>query len=214
MAGAHGIGDSAAEYESRWSDAYTPLAFGGTDFGILNGCGWLRRMWDRGKVAIVCNALNASSRNHTHGLVVLEHGDRTLGPNDSEGSGWGGRLAACCRRTRTRAHGDSESLLLWTESCGRPQSRQLEHDRRARHAGPYPVSSRPGNGLQRGAHQPQPESLLRSDAHRNASRFGISSLCRRRAHPARARRAYRRAACHRSPCRPSSRRSTTASSRS
>jgi uncharacterized protein (DUF1501 family) len=94
MAGAHGIGDSAAEYESRWSDAYTPLAFGGTDFGILNGCGWLRRMWDRGKVAIVCNALNASSRNHTHGLVVLEHGDRTLGPNDSEGSGWGGRLAA------------------------------------------------------------------------------------------------------------------------
>jgi uncharacterized protein (DUF1501 family) len=94
MAGAHGIGDSAAEYESRWAEAYTPLSFGGTQFGILNGCEWLRRMWDRGKVAIVCNVLNASSRNHTHGPVVLEHGDRTLGPNDSEGSGWGGRLAA------------------------------------------------------------------------------------------------------------------------
>src|SRR5262245_38075795 len=42
MAAAHAIGESAAEYESRWNDAYTPLAFGGTDFGILNGCGWLR----------------------------------------------------------------------------------------------------------------------------------------------------------------------------
>src|SRR5262249_22266872 len=25
---------------------------------------------------------------------VLEHGDRSLGPNESEGSGWGGRLAS------------------------------------------------------------------------------------------------------------------------
>jgi uncharacterized protein (DUF1501 family) len=94
MAGAHGIGNSGAEYESRWIDAYAPLGFGDTSFGILGGCGWLQRMWDRGKVAIVCNVLGASSRNHSHGLVVLQHGDRALGPNDSDGSGWGGRLAA------------------------------------------------------------------------------------------------------------------------
>ena len=94
MAPAHEIGDSAAEYESRWSGAYTPLAFGDTSFGVLNDCAWLRRMWDRGKVAIVCNVLSASSRNHAHGLIVLEHGDRGLGPNDQDGSGWGGRLAA------------------------------------------------------------------------------------------------------------------------
>jgi uncharacterized protein (DUF1501 family) len=94
MAGAHAIGDSAAEFEARWNEAYTPVDFGGTSFGILDSCAWLRRMWDRGKVAVICNVLGATSRNHAHGLVILEHGDRGLGPNDQEGSGWGGRLAA------------------------------------------------------------------------------------------------------------------------
>jgi uncharacterized protein (DUF1501 family) len=94
MANAHGIGASAAAYEARWNDAYTPLSWGGTQFGILDECAWLRRMWDRGKVAIVNNVYGASSRNHAHGLVVLNHGDRALGPNDQNGSGWGGRLAA------------------------------------------------------------------------------------------------------------------------
>ena len=94
MAAAHAVGDSAAELEARWNDAYTPLDFNGTSFGILDGCGWLQRMWDRGKVAVVCNVLSATSRNHAHGLIVLEHGDRGLGPNDQEGSGWGGRLGA------------------------------------------------------------------------------------------------------------------------
>ena len=94
MANAHGIADSNSAYQARWNDAYTPLSAGNTDFGMLNSCGWLQRMWDRGKVAIVSNVYGAASRNHAHGLIVLNHGDRSLGPNDQEGSGWGGRLAA------------------------------------------------------------------------------------------------------------------------
>lgn len=94
MCAAHEIDPTPAAWEARWNDAYTPLSDATTQFGLLNGCGWLQRMWDRGKVAIVCNVLGASSRNHAHGAIVLNHGDRSLGPNDQGRSGWGGRLAA------------------------------------------------------------------------------------------------------------------------
>lgn len=92
-AGAHAIANSVSAYQARWNDDYFHLNDGSIDFGILKTCGWLKRMWDAGNVAIICNAVGAQTRNHVHGQLVLDQGNLTSGPNDANRSGWGGRLA-------------------------------------------------------------------------------------------------------------------------
>ena len=47
-AGSHSIGSSPAELQARWDNDYFKVSDGGTDFGILNNSGWLKRMWDQG----------------------------------------------------------------------------------------------------------------------------------------------------------------------
>lgn len=91
MSAAHGIAGSASAWEQRWNDEYTPLDDG--SFGLLSSCGWLRRMWLAGNVALVSNVYGSDSRNHAHASLVLEQGNRSSGPADSQRSGWGGRLA-------------------------------------------------------------------------------------------------------------------------
>ena len=94
MSAAHELADNAAAWEQRWHSDYTPASHNGTNFGILDGCGWLRSMWDQGHVAIVSNVLGSSSRDHAFASIVLDQGNRSSGPADVRRSGWGGRLAA------------------------------------------------------------------------------------------------------------------------
>ena len=93
-AASHAIGQSANAYETRWNDDYFHVAEGSTQFGILGSCGWLARMWDAGKVAVICNAVGATTRDHAHCELVMDQGNLTSGPNDRNRSGWGGRLSA------------------------------------------------------------------------------------------------------------------------
>ena len=92
-AAAHGVGTSPAAWQARWENDYLPAAQGATRFGIHAGCGWLDRMWNSGKLAIVSNVFGSTSRDHAHSIRVMEQGDRRLGPNEPLRSGWGGRLA-------------------------------------------------------------------------------------------------------------------------
>ncbi len=88
---AHAIGGSQSAQQQRWQDDFFHLSHNGTQFGILKRCGWLKDMWDQGHVAIVNNAVGASSRNHDHATRVMELGNADAQP-EAEGSGWGGRL--------------------------------------------------------------------------------------------------------------------------
>ncbi len=92
-AGVHAIADSASAYQTRWNDDYFSISEGNVNFGILKKCGWLKRMWDAGNVAVISNAIGARTRNHEHSQLVLDQGNLTSGPNDANRSGWGGRLA-------------------------------------------------------------------------------------------------------------------------
>ena len=60
-------------------------------------------MWDKGNLAIICNALGSTSRDHEQAILAMDQGNLTSGPNDSLRSGWGGRLAQS-------ANGNSISL--------------------------------------------------------------------------------------------------------
>lgn len=91
---AHAIADAASAYQARWNNDYFHVSHGQTQFGILKSCGWLKRMWDAGNVAVICNAVGAKTRDHAHCQLVLDQGNITSGPNDFNRSGWGGRLAA------------------------------------------------------------------------------------------------------------------------
>lgn len=91
---AHSIGDTVAAWEQRWQNDYFDVSDGETQFGILKSCGWLKRMWDAGNVAIICNAVGARTRDHYHCQLVLDQGNMTSDPNDFDRPGWGGRLSA------------------------------------------------------------------------------------------------------------------------
>jgi len=93
-AGSHSIDQSATAYESRWNNDYMHTLDGSTEFGILGKCGWLKRMWDAGNVAIISNAVGGTTRNHPHCTLIMEQGNLSSGSNDFDRSGWGGRLAA------------------------------------------------------------------------------------------------------------------------
>tara|TARA_B100000745_G_scaffold300504_1_gene254797 strand:+ start:3922 stop:5316 length:1395 start_codon:yes stop_codon:yes gene_type:complete len=93
-ASSHGIAATEEAAQARWANSYTPVSHNGTQFGILNSCGWLKSMWDAGNVAIVNNVYGTNSRNHEHALLVWEHGDALTEPNHATKPGWGGKLAA------------------------------------------------------------------------------------------------------------------------
>jgi uncharacterized protein (DUF1501 family) len=84
---------SATDWEQRWVNDYHAVADGSSAFGILRRCGWLKRQWDAGNVAIICNAVGSTSRNHAQSIMIMDRGDVTLEAQDIGGSGWGGRAA-------------------------------------------------------------------------------------------------------------------------
>ncbi|MCF7984575.1 MAG: DUF1501 domain-containing protein [Thiohalocapsa sp.] len=89
---AFGIGDTEAALQRHWNTHFTPASSGATRFGIMKSCGWLASQWRQGNVAIVCNTFGSDSRDHHHGILVMDLGDIHAGKLD-QGSGWGGRLA-------------------------------------------------------------------------------------------------------------------------
>lgn len=93
-AGVHSIGQSSSAYQSRWTNDYFHVSDGPTEFGILARCGWLKRMWDAGNIAIVSNVVGGTDRNHSHCQLIMNQGNLSTGPNDFGRSGWGGRLAS------------------------------------------------------------------------------------------------------------------------
>lgn len=92
-AGAQSLADSASAFKTRWNDGYFPVSHGSVEFGILKSCGWLKRMWDAGSVAIVANVVGGTSRNHAHCELVMDQGNPDAGVLDADRPGWGGKLA-------------------------------------------------------------------------------------------------------------------------
>ncbi|WP_179958177.1 hypothetical protein [Chitinimonas arctica] len=89
-AASHGIpAGSNQAVAARFAAAYVTANANGTQFGILKKCGWLKTMWDAGKVAIIHNVLGASSRDHAHAQLVMNHGDRNTLPTQFGKPGWG-----------------------------------------------------------------------------------------------------------------------------
>jgi len=93
-AASFGISGSASAMSRHWNDAFYHRSGNGHSFGILKKAVWLKDMWDAGNVAIVNNVIGSDSRDHSHGILVMDQGLRSSGPNDHTRSGWGGRLAA------------------------------------------------------------------------------------------------------------------------
>lgn len=96
----HRTGDSPSSWATRWNDHYYPITINapGTPnhnvtFGIWREAGWLIDMFERGNVAIICNAVGGLNRAHDHSTLILNQGDLSAGSQDFEHSGWGGRLA-------------------------------------------------------------------------------------------------------------------------
>lgn len=90
-----GGGDfSASAAQQFFSNTYDLLNQGNVGFGIHKRCGWLKAMWQQGKVAVLCNVLGATSRDHDHAAHVYEHGDRSTTALQTGKPGWGGRLVA------------------------------------------------------------------------------------------------------------------------
>lgn len=92
-AASHAIGNDPSAYQARWLNDYFHVSDGSASFGILGSCGWLKRMWDAGHVAIICNTSLGEDRDHEHCQLILDQGDPTSSLNEMEKSGWGGRLA-------------------------------------------------------------------------------------------------------------------------
>jgi len=92
-AGAHSIAESSSAYQARWENDYLHASDGQTKFGILAKCGWLKRMWDAGNVAVISNTVGGTTRNHPHCELIMNQGNLSSSPTDSERSGWGGSLA-------------------------------------------------------------------------------------------------------------------------
>ena len=99
-AGAHSLEQASSTYQARWTDDYFHVSDGATEFGILRKCGWLKRMWDSGKVAIISNAVGGTTRNHLHCQLIMHQGNPGSSPNDTWGwcatsGAWTGCSSIC-----------------------------------------------------------------------------------------------------------------------
>lgn len=78
--------------DAQWKQ-YLRTESNGVVFGIHPKAAWLKSYFDEGKVAIVCNVLHSTNRDHRHSLLVFESGDYGTDENNRNRDGWGGRLA-------------------------------------------------------------------------------------------------------------------------
>jgi len=90
---AHGIGGNESAWQARWNNDFYHHSDGGVEFGILQEAGWLNSMYADGNVALVCNAVGSSSRDHSLSERIMDYGTLETDIYDLNRSGWGGRLA-------------------------------------------------------------------------------------------------------------------------
>lgn len=92
-----------SSYDDMFNDLYAPAIVNtsmngensdlpGQDFGIHESCGWLRSMYDQGKVAIIANAMCSSNRRHDQSILNAEAGDPAYNTLTQDRDGWGGRV--------------------------------------------------------------------------------------------------------------------------
>lgn len=93
-AGSHAIENNTNAFDARWNQDYHPVGYGAVEFGILKSCGWLKRMWDAGQVAIVSNVLVGTKRDHSLATLMMDQADPYAHILDIQRAGWGGKLAA------------------------------------------------------------------------------------------------------------------------
>lgn len=92
-ASSHAIEDNPQACATRWNQDYYPVGYGAVEFGILKSCGWLKRMWDAGQVAIVSNVLVGTKPDHSLATLKMDQADPNAGIFDIQRAGWGGKLA-------------------------------------------------------------------------------------------------------------------------
>ncbi len=106
---AHDLTEDSSTWQQRWNDDYYKITVGGSNwngslvdiaginngvtFGIWKHAGWLIDMFRAGNVAIVSNAVGGRNRAHDLSSLQMHQGNLLSGLNDSDRSGWGGRLA-------------------------------------------------------------------------------------------------------------------------
>ncbi len=134
-ANAHAIAQQEAAYEARWNNDFLKpaqkAAPAGNEFGILNSAKWLFDQWEAGNLAVVNNALGSNSRDHAHGLLVMEQGDRNAGAHDLDKPGWGGRLAKAMQDKARLVDANAQVKIV-----------SLTHEIRRFSYGPHPTDSR------------------------------------------------------------------------
>ena len=94
-ADAHDLSASDSNaWANRWDNDYFHLSstYGNktVEFGLSKEAVWLKKMWDKGNLAVVNNVLGGFDRNHAHCQMQLNQGDTQS--NNHHGTGWGGRL--------------------------------------------------------------------------------------------------------------------------
>lgn len=72
---------------------YDEAEFNGFKFGFHKKANWLRREFNKGNVAIVCNVYGSTNRRHDHSQLIMHTGDPTTNQFIYDRDGWGGRLA-------------------------------------------------------------------------------------------------------------------------
>lgn len=106
---ADGIAGLQRTQETRWEQDFFPITVGGNGwsnnledtnnlnsgitFGIWKEAGWLIKMFQEGNVALVFNAVGSTNRAHDLSQLMAYQGDLSIDLEDSNQSGWGGRLA-------------------------------------------------------------------------------------------------------------------------
>lgn len=76
------------------SNEYLPVT--NQIFRMHPNSGWLKSEFEAGNVALISNVYASRNRDHAHSILKLERGDLGAGQNDTNLSGWGGRLAKNC----------------------------------------------------------------------------------------------------------------------
>lgn len=106
---AHNLDTAGQTAQQRWNNDYYHITVGGNNwnsslvdvsnlnnsvtFGIWKEAGWLIDMFRSGNVALIFNAVGGTNRAHDLSSLMLHQGDVLTTLNDTDHSGWGGRLA-------------------------------------------------------------------------------------------------------------------------
>ncbi len=93
------VANNEAAWQARWNNEYHHITINdgsinnGRTFGIWKGAGWLIKMFEEGKVAVIANSAVGRNRAHDRSEVQLRQGNVYSSQTDTQRSGWGGRVA-------------------------------------------------------------------------------------------------------------------------